>query len=216
MGPDTQLNAHWPHLVPIKPKTNLWIVLFKAGTHSSRYFHTTYPLKNTPNDVSLSFQMSKSMISICYEEILADPSLQWFFPEEEWRSIHELPFLSTLWFQIVSERLFTHLTSPSMWGKVKMEFITSNSQKISGEITHVAVLVTNGVGRGKSWHGDYLLSPQPGKGGAIGSALHLTPVRLSQTECSGGEDICQLTFPPTGTVVFGSLIWMWPLLQWAH
>ena len=99
------------------------------------------------------------MISKCYEEILADPSVHQLFPEGEWRSIHELPFLGALQFLIELERLFTHLTSPSMWGKAGVEFITSNSWKISGEIIPMAVLVTDGVGRGKSGHGDYLLSP---------------------------------------------------------
>ena len=36
-------------------------------------------------------------------------------------------------------------------------------------------------GSGKPGHGDYLLPPWPGKGGVTGSALHLTPARLSWT-----------------------------------
>ena len=45
-------------------------------------------------------------------------------------------------------RLFTHLTSPSMWGKARLEFITSNGQIISSEIIPMAVLVTNLVEEG--------------------------------------------------------------------
>ena len=85
------------------------------------------------------------MISKYYEKILADPSLLQLFPEVEWRSICELPFLSILQFWIVSERLFTHLISPSLWGKARVEIITSNSWKISGEIIPMAVLVIDGV-----------------------------------------------------------------------
>ena len=52
--------------------------------------------------------------------------------------------------------------------------------------------------RGRPGHGDYPLSPWPGKGGVIRCALHFTPVRLSWTECSSGENICKLTLPPMG------------------
>ena len=120
----------------------------KEGTHSPRYFHTTYPLKNKPSYVSFSFQMSCLMISKCYEEILAGPSLRQLFLEEEWRSTHELSFLGTLQFWIVLQRWFAHLTSPSMRGKAGVEFITSNGQKISSEIVPMVVLVTDWVEEG--------------------------------------------------------------------
>ena len=53
-------------------------------------------------------------------------------------------------------------------------------------------------GRGKTGHGDYLLSPWSGKGGVIWSALHLTPAGLFWTEHSGGQIIYQLPLPPLG------------------
>ena len=80
-------------------------------------------------------------ISKCYEEILADPSLWQLFPEEEWRSMHELPFLGALQFWIVLERLFSCFTSASNQGKARVEFINNSDQKISSEVIHVAVLV---------------------------------------------------------------------------
>ena len=55
--------------------------------------------------------------------------------------------MATLRFRVISERRFTHLTSPAMWGKAGVEFIT-NSQKISGKALPIAVLVMNGVGEG--------------------------------------------------------------------
>ena len=88
------------------------------------------------------------MISKCYEEILADPSLHQLFAEEEWRSICELPFLGTVWFQVVLERLFACLISPALWGKAGVECIANNGQKISGEIIPMVVLVTYRVEEG--------------------------------------------------------------------
>ena len=88
------------------------------------------------------------MISKCYEEILADPSLHQLFPEDEWRSICELPFLGHLQFWVVSERLFTHLTSPSIWRKARVEFTTSKGQKTSSKVVPVAALATDEVEEG--------------------------------------------------------------------
>ena len=93
--------------------------------------------------------MSQLTISKCYEEILVDPSLLQLFLGEEWRSICELPFLGALQFQIVLERPFAHLTSPLLWEKARVEFITSNGWKISSEIIPMAaVLVTDWVEEG--------------------------------------------------------------------
>ena len=58
--------------------------------------------------------MSRPTITKCYEEILADSSLLHLFPEKEWASNRELPLMGTLRFKVVSERLFTHLTSLAM------------------------------------------------------------------------------------------------------
>ena len=92
--------------------------------------------------------MSWPTIAKCYEEIINDPSLLQLFPEEEWVSVQELLLFGALWFRIISERLFAHLTSPAMWGKAMVEFITNNSQKISREAICIAILVTDGVGEG--------------------------------------------------------------------
>ena len=73
--------------------------------------------------------MSWPTIVKCYEEILEDPSLLQLFPEVEWTSVRELPHMGTLWFRIVLEKFFAHLTSPAMWEKAGVEFITNNGQK---------------------------------------------------------------------------------------
>ena len=89
------------------------------------------------------------MISKCYEEILVDPSLLQLFPEEEWRSICKLPFLGTVQFWVVSERLFACLMSPALWVKTRVEFITNNGWKItSSKIVPMVVLVTDRLGEG--------------------------------------------------------------------
>ena len=51
-------------------------------------------------------------------------------------------------FRIILERPFACITSPAMWGKARIEFVTSSGQKISGEAIPVVILVTDGVGEG--------------------------------------------------------------------
>ena len=48
-----------------------------------------------------------------------------------------------------------------------MDFITSNSIKISGEDIPVVILVTDEVGEGKPGHGVHLLSPQSSQDGGF-------------------------------------------------
>ena len=56
--------------------------------------------------------------------------------------------MGALQFRIISERLFACLTSPLMWGKARVEFITTNGQNISGEAVPMMILVMDGVGEG--------------------------------------------------------------------
>ena len=56
--------------------------------------------------------------------------------------------MGALQFRVVSERLFAHLTSSTMWRKAGVKFITNNGQKRSGEAIPMVVLVTDGVGEG--------------------------------------------------------------------
>ena len=60
-----------------------------------------------------------------------------------------------------------------MWGKAEWSSFLTAAWK---QVVRSSLLQFNNQwgGRGKSGHGDYLLSPWPGKGGAIGSTLHLT------------------------------------------
>ena len=134
---------------PSKPKANLWIVLIKAGTHSPRYFHTTYPFENKPNDVSLSFQMSQiNNLQVPWE----DPSRPFFMIVVSREGVEVHPWASIsghfLILDCIGETFCIHLTSPSMWGKARVEFITNTSQKISSEIICMVVLVTNRVEEG--------------------------------------------------------------------
>ena len=92
--------------------------------------------------------MSWPTIAECYDDIVKDPFLQQLFPEKEWTSIQELPLLDSSWFSIFSEKLFTHIASPAMWGKARIEFLTSNGQKISEGAIPMVILATDGVGEG--------------------------------------------------------------------
>ena len=60
----------------------------------------------------------------------------------------ELPFLGTLHFQILLKRLFTPLSSLSMWGQAGVDFILGSNQKISGEIIPMMVLITDSMEEG--------------------------------------------------------------------
>ena len=138
------------------------------------------------------------MISKCYEEILEDPSLWWLFPEEEWKSICKLPFLGTLQFWIVI-RETVHLSVIPINVGIGQSGVHLKQQPENEWWDHPYGSFGNQWGgRGKSGHGDCLLSPWPGIGGVIGNTLHLMSVRLSWTKHSSSENICQLTIPPMG------------------
>ena len=53
--------------------------------------------------------------------------------------------MGALRFKVISERLFTCLISPAMWGKVGVEFISSNGWKVNGEAVPMVVLVMDRV-----------------------------------------------------------------------
>ena len=86
------------------------------------------------------------MISGCYDELLADPTLLQSCPEDGWMSIHELPYLGALHFCVVSEGLFAWLISPELWGQTVVNLITNSGRKaMSKEVIPMPILVTNGV-----------------------------------------------------------------------
>ena len=68
---------------------------------------------------------------------------------DEWTSINELPCLSALHFSVVSEGLSTRLISPDLWGQARDNLITSSGKRaVSDKIGPMAILITNGVGKG--------------------------------------------------------------------
>ena len=88
--------------------------------------------------------------------------------------------------------------SLSLWGKARVEFITSNGWKISGKIVPMSVLVTDRVEEGSLGIVTTFCHHDQAKGGALRRALYLSPVRLTQTQCSSGEDIHQFTLSHMG------------------
>ena len=92
--------------------------------------------------------MSQVTISKCCEEILVDPSLLWpvsgggmeVHPQASISGCYPIP-------DCIGEA-FAHLVSPSLWGKARVEFITSKGQKANGEIAPKVALVTDGMEEG--------------------------------------------------------------------
>ena len=81
---------------------------------------------------------------------MADPPLLQSFSEDECMSIHGLPYLHAIYFCIVSERLFSQLTSSALWVKSGSNFtIKVGRRATSVEIAPLAILVTDGVGEEK-------------------------------------------------------------------
>ena len=101
--------------------------------------------------------MSWPTISECNGDIAKDPSLLQLFPEKEWMSIQELLLLSALQFRIISERLFTCIACPTMWGRLEWNSSPAMT-KMSVEAIPFAILVTDWGGR-KPGHDDHLLLP---------------------------------------------------------
>ena len=94
--------------------------------------------------------MSLPVISDCYNELMADPSLLQSFAEDEWLSIHGFPDLYTLCCCVVLESLFTQLTSPVPWGKAGANYITNAGRRaMSTEIAPLAIWIMYGVGKEK-------------------------------------------------------------------
>ena len=85
------------------------------------------------------------MISGYYDELLADPALLQSFPEDEWISFHELPYLGALCFHVVL-RGSSPTDLPRAVGQGRVNFITNSDRKaMSEEVIPMAILVTNGV-----------------------------------------------------------------------
>ena len=68
------------------------------------------------------------MISGCYEELLADPTLLQSFPEDEWISIHEVSYLGTL-FPCGVRGALHPADLPELWGQAGVDIINQLWQK---------------------------------------------------------------------------------------
>ena len=117
--------------------------------------NTPLGISKLPDALCTSYMMSQlpsqpwTKISECYHKLLADPTLIWSFPIDEWMSVEEHLCLGILHFQVVLEGLFTRLISPVVRGQARVKFITSSGKRaMSKEIIRMAVLITDGVGKG--------------------------------------------------------------------
>ena len=118
-------------------------------------FHTVYSIKtnlmpSTPLARCHNHQFSHPITSNSYEKLMADSSLLHSFSEDEWMSVHGLPYLCAIHVYVVSERHFTWLTSSALWEKAAVDITTEvGSRSISVEIASLASLVMDGVGEEK-------------------------------------------------------------------
>ena len=92
--------------------------------------------------------MPKPNEAECCDEIVEGPSLLGLFLGKECMSLLELPVMGVLWFRLISEEFFTCVASPTIWGRTGVGFVTKTSLTVSGEVTPMVVLITNGVGKG--------------------------------------------------------------------
>ena len=91
--------------------------------------------------------MSWPNIAKCYEEIVKGPSLLELFSEKECALLLKLPDMGALQFRLISEKYFTHVATPDIWGKAGVEFINTGL-RASSEATPTAILITDGVKEG--------------------------------------------------------------------
>ena len=92
--------------------------------------------------------MSKPSIARYYNKLVEDLSLQGLFLGEECTSLLELPVVGALQFRLISEKFFAQVSSPMMWGKTRVECVTEAGLRLSGEATPMAILATDGIGKG--------------------------------------------------------------------
>ena len=144
--------------------------------------------------------MSRPTIAECYDDVIKDPSLLQLFPEKKY-VISSTPTLGCSPIQDYFSKdfcLLPTIASPTMCGKVGMEFITSNGQKISGETILMVILVTDGVGEGKlSEHGDHLPSPQSSQDGGFQCNLCPSSTQLTRAKCGCNEEVHQHSLYPS-------------------
>ena len=56
--------------------------------------------------------------------------------------------MDAIWFRLISEKFFTWVASPTIWGKTRVKYDTETSLRPSGEAAPMAILITDGVGKG--------------------------------------------------------------------
>ena len=63
-------------------------------------------------------------------------------------SLLEFPVIGALQFRLISEEFFTHVASPTIWGKTGVEYVTKTILRLSSKATPMVTLITDGVGKG--------------------------------------------------------------------
>ena len=63
-------------------------------------------------------------------------------------SLLELPVMGDLLFRLISEKFFTQVAPLTIWGKIGVESVTETHLRLSGEVAAMAILMTDGLGKG--------------------------------------------------------------------
>ena len=184
--------------LPVQSKTTLTVFTFLIRCH--KYYSNL-------DWQSLDVMMSFWWIPVCFKHS----------PEDKWMSVHELPYLGTLCFHIVSERLFAWLTSP-VTVKTRLESTSSSISRQEnneqGDCPHHDPGYWHGVGEGEPGDGNHLLPLWPGRRWSLSDTLFdLSPAGLTWAGCSGGEDLYQLMpcSPTRGLLASPTLDGSYPL-----
>ena len=82
------------------------------------------------------------------QNLVEDPFSQGLILGQECTSLLELPIMGAPWFRLILEKFFVWVSSPTIWGMTRVEYITKTGPRLSGEATPMAILDTDGVGKG--------------------------------------------------------------------
>ena len=119
-------------------------------------------------------------IAKCYSELLEDPSLLKLFSEKQGTSLWELQLLGALQFRLILERVFAHIAFPVIWENTRVEIVIDTGSRTSGEITPMAILITDWVGEENLGMVTVFCHHDQNKNGDICCTLCPTPAWLPQ------------------------------------
>ena len=145
--------------------------------------------------------MSQPNIAKCYDEIVEDPSQLWLYQEKEYSSLWEVPLLGAVQFKLISERPFTCISSPDIWGRMGWSLSPTLAKDQWGSHPHSDPNYRWGRRR-KHGYGDHLLLPWSSQDAGLWCTLYPTSMWLARAKCGCSEKMHQHPYIPQGTSYF--------------